>query len=358
MTKERKDKFWDYLSTEVQNATSNGAGMIIQMDGNLWAGRDIIPEDPKPQNQNGKRFADFLLRNKHLSVVNATKLCEGKFTRVRNTTKTIIDFFIVCDQILPLVSRMKVDEEGEFQITRYKGKTVKSDHNMLKLEINLEFHKETKHDNVEVFNVRNKTCQEAFCQFTSKDNRFSKCFSAGDENINVQFNRWKRQLNKSINACFKKIRLKENNSKEASKIDKLIDEKKEILKRKTITQEDIIRIENIEKDISNECEDKELEKLEKIMSEIETNKTNIWKEMRKAYPNKTKPIPTGVKDIKGRVITNPSERKQVTLDHFNHRMRKRPVNEDVKDIVQLKYDIFEDRLKETQNNRSPPFNMR
>ena len=165
-------------------------------------------------------------------------------------------------------------------------------------------------------------------------------------------------MNKSINACFKKIRHKENNTKEASKIYKLIDERKEILKRKTITQEDIIRIENIEKDISNECEDKELEKLEKIMSEIETNKTNIWKEMRKAYPNKTKPIPTGVKDIKGRVITNPSERKQVTLDHFNHRMRKRPVNDDVKDIVELKYDIFEDMLKETQNNKSPPFNMK
>ena len=142
--------------------------MIIQMDGNLWSGRDIIPEDPKPQNQNGKRFADFLLRNKHLSVVNETKLCEGKFTRVRNTTKTITDFFIVCDQILPLFSRMTVDEEGQSQITRYKGKTVKSDHNMLKLEINLECHKETKHDNLEVFNVRNKTCQEAFCQFTSK----------------------------------------------------------------------------------------------------------------------------------------------------------------------------------------------
>ena len=109
-------------------------------------------------------------------MVNATKLCEGKFTRVRNTTQTIIDFFIVCNQIIPLFSKMKVDEEGEFQMTRYKGKTVKSDHNMLKLEIDLKFHKETKHENMEDFNVRNKLNQEIFYKFTSKATRFSFIF--------------------------------------------------------------------------------------------------------------------------------------------------------------------------------------
>ena len=70
-SKDRKDKFWDYLSTEVNNANTCGAGIIIQMDGNLWAGSDIVQGDPKTQNQNGKRFADFLLQNQNLSVVNA-----------------------------------------------------------------------------------------------------------------------------------------------------------------------------------------------------------------------------------------------------------------------------------------------
>ena len=80
---------------------------------------------------------------------------------------------------------------------------------MLMLEIDLEIHKEKKHEDTEVLNVRNKTCQEVFYQFTSKDTRFIKCFSK-DENINVQFNKWKRHFNKAINACFKKIKLKEN----------------------------------------------------------------------------------------------------------------------------------------------------
>ena len=119
-----------------------------------------------------------------------------------------------------------------------------------------------------------------------------------------------------------------------------------------------MRVEEIENDISSECENKELEKLEKVVNEIETNRTNIWREMMKAYPNKTKPIPTGVKNLKGKVVTNPEERKQVILDHFDHRMRKRPVNDDVKEIVDLKNDLFKERLDEAKENKSPPFTMK
>ena len=57
---ERKNKFWEYLSTEVHKAKVDGAKVFIQMDGNLWAGENIIKGDPKNQNRNGKMFQDFL----------------------------------------------------------------------------------------------------------------------------------------------------------------------------------------------------------------------------------------------------------------------------------------------------------
>ena len=42
----RKDKIWKYLDTEVKIAKEDGAGVILQMDGNLWAGKNIIFYDP------------------------------------------------------------------------------------------------------------------------------------------------------------------------------------------------------------------------------------------------------------------------------------------------------------------------
>ena len=191
--KERKKSFWGYLNSESQKAKEDDAGLIIQMDGNLWAGNKIIPSDVKVQNQNGKYFEEFLFQNQHLSVLNALQPCEGDITRVRHTTErteeSILDFFIVCNQILPVVTKMKIDKNGETTLTRFRGKTGKSDHKMLKLEIDLNFHEPIKHERKEVFNVRNKVCQKVFYEFTSKSDMFIKCFSSPEETVDVQFKR-------------------------------------------------------------------------------------------------------------------------------------------------------------------------
>ena len=69
----------------------------------------------KNKNKNCKYLESFLLKNSHLTVVNSLNICDGNITRVRNTTErraeSIIDFFIVCDQILPLVNKMKIDSK-------------------------------------------------------------------------------------------------------------------------------------------------------------------------------------------------------------------------------------------------------
>ena len=53
---ERKDAFWKYLDEEVTMATNSGSGLIFQFDGNLWAGNEIVPNDPRQQNRNGKHI--------------------------------------------------------------------------------------------------------------------------------------------------------------------------------------------------------------------------------------------------------------------------------------------------------------
>ena len=120
--KERKEMFWEYVNVESQNASKDGAGLIIQMDGSSWAGREIIADDPNKQNQNGKFLHQFLVKNLNLSVVNALEVCEGKITKERHTKngieRAILDFFIVCDKMLPLVKRMVVDEKGESALTK------------------------------------------------------------------------------------------------------------------------------------------------------------------------------------------------------------------------------------------------
>jgi hypothetical protein len=57
---ERKQNFWSRLSEEIEDAHNNDYAIIFQMDGNLWAGKDFIKDDPHEINENGKLFRKFL----------------------------------------------------------------------------------------------------------------------------------------------------------------------------------------------------------------------------------------------------------------------------------------------------------
>ena len=101
-------------------AATDGAGFVLHCDGNLWAGNQVIPGDPRPQNKNGKLFEEFLKRNSNLTVVNGLPQCQGLITRCRikdgEMEKSILDFFVVCSRLLPYVSQMVIDEKKELII--------------------------------------------------------------------------------------------------------------------------------------------------------------------------------------------------------------------------------------------------
>ena len=106
----------------------------MQFDGNLWAGNNIIPGDPRCQNRNGKYFEQFLSRNSKLTVVNSLSQCEGLITRSRNKNgileESILDFFVVCDKILPFVEKMVkgpyIDQKGLKSSMFFARKLVKN----------------------------------------------------------------------------------------------------------------------------------------------------------------------------------------------------------------------------------------
>ena len=63
--------------------------------------------------------------------------------------------------------------------------------------------------------------------------------------------------------------------------------------KKTLREEDDIKIDHIEKEISDEIADKEFKKLVEVVGELDDN------------------THTGVKYIKGKLITNPKENKRL-----------------------------------------------
>ena len=166
-------------------------------------------------------------------------------------------------------------------------------------------------------------------------------------------------MNKAIHTCFRKIRVTQNVERKQSKIDELMNAKKLIKRKRKLEQEDEENIDEIKKEIIKEIADREYEKLENVMGnlDLDTN-TNIWKEMRKAYPSKSNPLPTGVNNAQGKLITNPKEKRKVTLDHFQNRMRKRDIKDDTKEVDDLNTKLFNKQLYLAKLNKRPPFEIK
>ena len=79
-------------------------------------GPKLIEGDIRPQNRNGKLLAEFVKEN-NLTCVNSLELTEGVVTRIKNVSgkkqQSTIDFYVVCERVLPFVTSMKIENGRE-----------------------------------------------------------------------------------------------------------------------------------------------------------------------------------------------------------------------------------------------------
>ena len=224
---DKKEKFWKYLDDEYLRAKNAGNGFVLQGDLNSWLGPNIIPGDTKPQNQNGKLFAQFVKQNQ-LIVVNSLPICSGTttWTRTRLGIKlsSTIDFFVVCEKVLPFVTEMKIDHEGKHKITNFKaGKNItESDHIPMWMKVNIKVIPE-KHEKIEIFNFKDEAAQQKFKINTSSTTKFSDCFNSKLP-LEKQIDQWKHTLEKHCKTAFPIIRIRKK-SLNSSPIHKLIDKR-------------------------------------------------------------------------------------------------------------------------------------
>ena len=352
----RKEAFWAYLDEEVIQADLSGDGFVLHFDGNLWAGDELVPGDPRPQNRNGKKFEEFLKRNPHLSVVNSLSLCEGLITRRRvrdgKEELSVLDFFVVCARVLPHVTKMVVDEAKQHVLTNYQrvkkdGKAVDSDHVTEYMDLDIRIEKE-KPKRIEMFNFKEKDGQLKFHELTSETDAFTKCFE--DENMLLkQVDKWHSVLMSFCKDSFKKIRIRNEKIKPLkSSLNALIDNRNQIL-RDPKDSLDLNKIELINKRIADiEAEENHKKIIEnfKHLSDNpdQINMQQMWKKFKTLWPKSGISLPTGKRNFKGKIVSGPRDIKLLLSQEYKHRLRNRPFRPDLESINLRKKKIFEIKM--------------
>ena len=327
------------------------------MDGNAWLGGKILKGDPHNQNKNGELFQNFLERNPHLTLLNTESFCKGTITRSRSVNdkveNSVIDFVIVCDKVLPYVTKFNIDEEKKYALSNYssKGQLKYSDHNSIITELNIQYDI-LKPERRLIFNFKDQDGLNKFKHLTSIKGRFSNFF---DNNMTFkkQLKLWQKKLNFTVKSCFNKVRLRKNKKykcKVFSKRKAAIQNKNEELKNEA------------EKELQKEEAENNLNKI-KFNINLLNDKTsgkqnNIWEIKNKFSPKIKSAVPIAKRNLANKIITNAKELKKLYADHFQHRMRKRPMLSDFQEYQKNVEKKFYDILKVTKDNGFPDWSMK
>ena len=190
------------------------------MDSNSWMGKEVILSDPNEPNSNGKLMKKIVEENPALSVVNSLPCCLGSITRERSTIlgdeRSILDVYIVCKKVLPLVKHMEVNHDGKHNLTnfkakKYSGNTTESDHKPVIIVLDLTVPPE-KPERTQFNNMKDIEGQMRFYNMTSNCNKLAKIFSR-DDTFQTKASLWDKLVNKHIQQSFPIIRHKKRKFK-------------------------------------------------------------------------------------------------------------------------------------------------
>ena len=218
----------------------------------------------------------------------------------------------------------------------------------------------------EIFNLKNTECQQKFLEVTENTNKLSSCFSQGNSFLD-QTSKFFKTLDGTFHQCFKKIRIKNKtmnvNKKDdiqvnleiKTKLQMFLNESKSAFSRQIIekrlaevTEKILLLSSTRNKKIIDE-HFLQLNNLDGTFSRI-----GMWKLKSKLLPNKYDP-PTAKKDGAGNLITAVEPLMKLYLSTYIHRLRHRPIREDLQDLFSLKHKLWEGRLTLLKSNVAKPW---
>ena len=306
--------FFLALEEEIAKAELAGKSLIIQLDANSKLGPEMIPGDKHHQSDNGRILAGIIERH-GLIVGNSLKQCEGLITRKRVTKEGVeestIDFVIFSADMIDYVETVIVDEKRTKVLTKLvkvkKGmKKVESDHNPIISKLKINWNSQPKKERLELFNLKNKTCQEMVRKETSSEINHCALSSIFDQegDLNNLADTFLKKLNKIIHKCFKKIRVTEKKDEVRENLFK----KWNILKNKD-DETSKSELKDVENEIANKYAEEYFEKIKERTKNIDCedgglHSGSLWNLKKELFPQSRDPPTAMIDPQTGNLITD------------------------------------------------------
>ena len=377
---EEKTSFYSKLDQEVKNAKLFECLICIELDANAKIGYEMIKNDPNKMSANGEYFLEFV-KNNNLVIGNVTELCEGTITRSRKTVngleRSVLDYFVMCQELFLLLKSMKIDEEKRFALTRYSknnGKTfiTKSDHNVLYCKFQQSWNNKIKNvyqERYETFNFNTTGGIEKYKELTSSDT-LSKCIKGQD--ILKESNKWLKEFKNILHRCFKKIRITKPRQK--SEVVKLMREKDQLFvlvenldkcleMKKSENASHVVdriillkkEIEKIDIEISNLISDRNVKKIKEHFHTLSESGgfsvPGVWS-LKNKFGFKSLDTPTAKKDKAGNLVTSKPGLLRLYRNTYIDRLAPKEAKPEFLGLQMMKENLFNIRFEVASLSKS------
>ena len=357
---EKREPFFQALEEEIIKADLAGKSVIIEADFNSKLGAEFVPNDPHRQDKNGNMLANIIRRQK-LCVANGLRVCQGTITRKRVTTQrieeSVISFVLLSDDLVDKVEAVLIDEKREHVLTRITktkdgSETKESDHNVIETRLKIPWNKEDAPVEEAMFNLKNKVCQKAFKEETSKTDYLSKIFEE-EKDLDKATSKFMKKLNKVLHKCFKKVKVKSN---------KVSEKEDDLYKKwKSLKDKDDVKSKEEKDEIEEELAEEYFNKIKVASNDIDCAEggnisSEIWKLKKQLCPRNRDP-PTAMMNEEGNLETNIEVIKDMAVEAYKYRLRNRPIKKGLEEMKEAKEKVAEKVLEAAKNNKTDPWDI-
>ena len=187
-----------------------------------------------------------------------------------------------------------------------------------------------------MFNLKNKACQEVFKDATTAANNNKYLSSVFDEegDVNKLTEKFLRRLNKTINKCFRKIRIKDQEKVDNVKED-LFNKWRELKKKSDAKSK--AELEEVENELAEKYAKENYDKIKEKTGDFDCDvggmsSGRLWNLKKEMFPKSREP-PTAMKDpITGNLLTTSDKINDAAVNVYTDRLRNRPMKEHLKHI--------------------------
>ena len=306
------------IEKEISDAREKGEKIIIMGDLNCKVG--TIIEGNTEEITKGGRLLLKLVKKYRLKIVNAETSCQGLWTRIEGTCKSILDYIIVFEDDLDLVRTMEIDEGKDitpYYVEKVGGKETRTytDHCMMTINMNISMGIQKSKTYAYVLD---KEGIERF-QKRLKEEKVSKIIEKGD--IRESYKIWSDKVLQIRSGCCKRIKIKKR-----WKVCRILTKAKKSITKELKTARDKERIKDLKerreilcKQIEQEEQKKENARLNKIVAEVKKaggiNSNTFW-EVRKRLCGNKGVRPHAMKNKEGVLCEEADEIKQIHKEWF------------------------------------------